>query len=131
MFCLVLPLEWWMPRAKYQRLNDYVMFVIYSPLLFITAFLETREAHAVRSNRRRRVDDDDVIEEWEQLASECNFEADGWDKKVQATKPNVEVNGGVVETRKVAEEVKELRKLVEELLKKETERSGPDKNGGE
>jgi hypothetical protein len=107
------------------------MFVIYSPLLFITAFLETREAHAVRSNRRRRVDDDDVIEEWEQLASECNFEADGWDKKVQATKPNVEVNGGVVETRKVAEEVKELRKLVEELLKKETERSGPDKNGGE
>jgi hypothetical protein len=124
MFCLVLPLEWWMPRARYQRLNDYVMFVIYSPLLFITAFLEMREAHAVRSNRRRRVEDDDVVEEWEQMASQCDFENDGWAKKVEATKPNVEVQGSIVETRKVGNEVRELRKLVEELLKREAERDG-------
>lgn len=119
MFLLILPLEWWVPRKRYQRINDYVMFVLYSPLLFITAALETRQAYAVRSNRRRRADDDDVVEEWEQLDGERDFETDGWAKKVEATKPNVEVHGAIVETRKLRDEIKELRALVEELLKKE------------
>tara|TARA_R110002003_G_scaffold822_1_gene21608 strand:- start:6433 stop:6750 length:318 start_codon:yes stop_codon:yes gene_type:complete len=44
MFCLILPFEWWMSDATYARLNDHVMFVLYSPLLVLTAFLEQREA---------------------------------------------------------------------------------------
>jgi hypothetical protein len=93
--------------------------------LFITAALETRQAQVVRSNRKRKADDDDTIEEWEQLEGECDFEQDGWAKRVEETKPNVEVDGAIVETRKLREEVKELRRLLEEVLKKD--RSSSDK----
>jgi hypothetical protein len=131
MFLLILPLEWWLPRKRYQRLNDYVMFALYSPLLVITAALETRTAYAVRWNRSRRVDDDDVVEEWEQLDADCDFENDGWAKKVEATKPNVEVHGVIVETRKLKDEIAELRTLVEELLQREGIRgSGKDGTNG-
>ena len=94
---------------------------IYSPLLLVTAALETQEAHAVRSNRRRRAQDDDTIEEWEQLSNECDFENDGWAKKVEETKPNVEVAGDIVEVRKLREEVNELKKLIQTVLKKRDE----------
>jgi hypothetical protein len=77
-----------------------------------------QEAHVVRSNRRRRAKDDDTIEEWEQLANECDFEDDGWAKKVEETKPNVEIAGDIIEVRKLRDEVKELKALIEEVLKK-------------
>jgi hypothetical protein len=116
--CLVLPFEWWLPKAKYERLNDYVMGFIYSPLLIVTAFLETREAHKVKYNRRRGEDDDDQVHEWEQVLNECDFEADGWNKKVQATKPNVEFDTAVLETRLLREEVRELKTLLIEMSNK-------------
>ncbi|KAF2870752.1 hypothetical protein BDV95DRAFT_574545 [Massariosphaeria phaeospora] len=115
MFFLILPFEWWMPQARYDRLNDIVMGVIYSPLLVITAFLETREAHKVKSNRRRGEEDDDVVQEWEQVLTECDFEADGWDKKVQQSKPNVEFDTAVLEVRKLQGEVGELKELLLEM----------------
>ena len=104
-----------MPRHRYRRLNDYVMGVIYSPLLLITAFLETREAHKVWRNRRRGEGDDDTVEEWEQLSDMCDFEAEGWTKKVELTKPNVEANAAVLEVRKLAAEIKELKGLIESM----------------
>ena len=70
--CLIIPFEWWMPRDKYEKLNDYVMGVIYSPLLFVTALLETRTARIVKFNRSRQESDDDTIEEWEQLEPELD-----------------------------------------------------------
>lgn len=115
LFCLIIPFEWWMPRHRYQRLNDYVMGVIYSPLLLITAFLETREAHKVWRNRRRGEGDDDTVEEWEQLSDMCDFEAEGWTKKVELTKPNVETGAAVLEVRKLAAEIKELKGLIESM----------------
>ncbi|KAF2676920.1 hypothetical protein K458DRAFT_320847 [Lentithecium fluviatile CBS 122367] len=115
MFCLILPFEWWLSDDKYDRLNDYVMGVIYSPLLIITAFLETKQAHRVKFNRRRGEDDDDVQHEWEQVLHECDFEADGWDKKVQQTKPNVVVETAVLEIRKLQSEVTELKELLLEM----------------
>jgi len=115
LFLLVLPFEWWMPNAKYQRLNDYVMGVIYSPLLLITSFLETKQAHVVQYNRKRGEDDDDTVEEWEQLSGECDFEADGWGKKVEDARPNVETDGALLEVRKLRAEVGELRELIEDL----------------
>ena len=104
-----------MPRHRYQRLNDYVMGVIYSPLLLITAFLETREAHKVWRNRRRGEGDDDTVEEWEQLSDMCDFEAEGWTKKVELTKPNVETDVAILEVRKLAVEIKELKGLIESM----------------
>ena len=104
-----------MPRHRYRRLNDYVMGVIYSPLLLITAFLETREAHKVWRNRCRGEGDDDTVEEWEQLSGICDFEAEGWTKKVELTKPNVEANAAVLEVRKLAAEIKELKGLIESM----------------
>ncbi|KAF2708613.1 hypothetical protein K504DRAFT_379979 [Pleomassaria siparia CBS 279.74] len=115
LFVLILPFEWWLPKARYERLNNIVMGVIYSPLLIITAFLETRSAHKVRFNRRRGEEDDDQVQEWEQVLNECDFEADGWDKKVQATKPNVEFDTTVLEIRGLRQEVGELKALITEL----------------
>ncbi|KAF2014117.1 hypothetical protein BU24DRAFT_210579 [Aaosphaeria arxii CBS 175.79] len=118
MFLLILPFEWWLPKPKYERLNDIVMGVIYSPLLVFTALLETRDAHRVSYNRRRGEEDDDRVHEWEHILHECDFEADGWDKKVQATKPNVEVDTAVLEIRKLKEEVGELKELLLEMKDK-------------
>ena len=53
-----------------------VMLVIYSPLLFITAFLERQEAERVRWNRGRGEQDDDQVEEWEELGMETEIEGD-------------------------------------------------------
>ncbi|KAK7184413.1 potassium ion channel [Paraphaeosphaeria sporulosa] len=118
MFVLILPFEWWLPRQQYDRLNDYVMGFIYSPLLIVTAWLETCAAHTVRTNRKRGEDDDDVIQEWEQVMGECDFEADGWDKKVQSTKPNVEFDTAVLEVRKLQQEVSELKEILLEMRDK-------------
>ncbi|KAF1936918.1 hypothetical protein EJ02DRAFT_357987 [Clathrospora elynae] len=123
MFCLILPFEWWMDAKRYDKLNDYVMAVIYSPLLLITALFEQQEAWVVRENRRRGEDDEDTTHEWEQVLAECDFEADGWDKKVQATRPNVEVDTAVLEVRQLRKEVGELKSLLQGLAEKIPEKS--------
>ncbi|KAL8732418.1 MAG: hypothetical protein Q9166_002818 [cf. Caloplaca sp. 2 TL-2023] len=112
-FFLIIPFEWWMPTARYERLNNFVMGVIYSPLLLITAFLETRQAQRVNSNRRRGEEDEDTVEEWEQMNDSLDLEGEGWTKKVEATKPNVDTDAAVLEVRELREQVVELRKLVE------------------
>ncbi len=112
LFFLILPFELWMEKRRYQRLNDYVMGIIYSPLLLITAALEAREARSVRDNRRRGEEDDDTIEEWEELQGELDFESEGWDKKVQSSKPIVDVDADVVEIRELKQQIKELKEMV-------------------
>lgn len=112
-FLLILPFEWWLPTARYERLNNFVMGVIYSPLLLITAFLETRQAQRVRTNRRRGEEDEDTVEEWEQMNDNMDYEADGWAKKVEATKPNVETDAAVLEIRELQAQMAELKKLLE------------------
>jgi len=114
-FCLIIPFEWWMSKKSYERLNNWVMGIVYSPLLLITAYMETRQAHTVANNRKRGEQDDDTIEEWEQMEPEMDFESDGWAKKVAATKPNVETDAAVLEVRALKEQVEELKKLVEGL----------------
>lgn len=128
MFLLILPFEWWMPREKYQRLNDFVMGVLYSPLLLITAGLETRTALIVRRNRGRAarlasrmpdhafdIPDDDSVNEWEQMEGEVDFEGEGWAKKVEETSPNVVDDKAVVQIRELRKEVDELKKMIERL----------------
>ena len=113
-FGLILPFEWWMPKDRYERLNNYVMGIIYSPMLVVTAWLETRTARQVIANRDRHESDDDTIEEWEQFGvdGQVDFESDGWDKMVQATKPNVETDTAVLEIRELKGKVEQLTKLI-------------------
>ena len=93
------------------------MLVIYSPLLLITAYVETQAAYKVRHNRRHGEEDDDTTEEWEQFndGNGIDFEGEGWTKKVEGTKPNVEIDVAVIEIRELREEMKALRVLVEGL----------------
>jgi hypothetical protein len=116
-FCLILPLEWWMSKAWYERINDIVMSTIYGPLLLITAWLETRSAHIVKRNRRRGEEDDDTIEEWEEMDASLDFEGEGWAKKVDVAKPNVEKDATLVEICEVKDMVGLLRKELEGLQK--------------
>ncbi|ERT01172.1 potassium ion channel [Sporothrix schenckii 1099-18] len=119
-FFLALPLEWWMSKRMYERINDIVMGILYSPLLLIAAYFETRTAYDILGNRRRGDDDDDTVEEWEQLAVTgvgVDFEADGWKKTVETVKPNVEDELAVVEVRQLRAEVTELKQLLEALVK--------------
>jgi len=117
-FLLILPFEWWMPTSRYERLNNYVMGAIYSPLLLLTAFMETRDAHKVKYNRRHGEEDADESQEWEQNGcGELDFEADGWAKKVEGTKPNVETDAAVLEIRALKQEIEELKRMWESKMK--------------
>jgi Ion transport protein len=121
-FLLIIPLEWWMETSRYERINNYVMGVIYSPLLIVTAFYEAREARTVKAARRRGDEDDDTIEEWEQLEGEVNFEGEGWDKKVSQSKPNVEVDTAVMEIRQLKEQMAEMKDLIKSLSAETSQR---------
>jgi len=114
-FLLALPLEWWMDKKLYERINDVVMAVIYAPLLAIAAYFETRAAAEIRRNRSRGEDDDDTVEEWEQMAGQVDFEGDGWNKRVDRVKPNVEDGPAVQEVRKLREEVEKLKEMIAQL----------------
>ena len=123
-FCLSIPLEWWMPKKTYDRINDIVMGIVYSPLLVVTAFLETQNAHRVKFNRSRNESDDDTIEEWEQLEEEMDFEGTGWGKRVEESKPNVIVDGTLLEVRELKKQMKELMEMVERLQGVKADGSG-------
>ena len=104
------------------------MAVIYSPLLVVTAMLEQQEAWVVKENRRRGEDDEDTTMEWEQVLDGCDFEADGWDKKVQASRPNVEFDTAVLEVRQLRKEVK-LKDMMKMLVEGKKEGWGGDTLG--
>lgn len=52
----------------------------------------------------------------EQMMGECDFEGDGWGKKVEGVKANVEEDSATLEVKKLAAEVKELKGMIQELL---------------
>ncbi|KAK8081115.1 Calcium channel YVC1 [Apiospora hydei] len=112
-FLLIIPFEWWLPKETYEWLNDIVMAIIYSPLLVCAAFFEVRNAKEIRSNRSRGEEDEDTTEEWEQMADQVDFEAEGWTKKVADCKSNVEEEPAVTEVRKLSEEVAKLKEMIQ------------------
>lgn len=113
---LVVLFEWWMPKAKYELLNDIVMAIIYSPLLVVAAFFETRTAHEIRWNRSRGEEDDDTVEEWEEMEDSVDFEGEGWAKICEGVKSNLEDEPAVLEVRKLREEVEELKRVIDEFV---------------
>lgn len=114
-FFLILPIEWWCPKKTYMRLNDYVMAFVYSPLLVVAAWWETRRARDVRFNRKRGEEDDDTIEEWECSMETLDLESEGWTKKVAGVASNVEDDQATVEVKKLREELDELKQLIVKL----------------
>lgn len=117
-FCLILPFEWWMKPDIYERLNNYVMGVLYSPLLLITASIETRDARQIRWNRHCGEADDTIHQEWEELAAEVDFDvtgSDDWGQIVHKTKPNVKVPTAVLEIRELKEQVRVLTESIRAL----------------
>ena len=104
-----------MSKKAYERLNDIVMAIIYSPLLLVSAYFEVRKAREIRINRARGDEDDDTIEEWEQMTSHLDFEADGWSKRVESAKSNLDVDPAVAEVRKLKEEMEKLKSMIEQL----------------
>lgn len=126
-FCLIIPFEWWMPAHAYERLNNYVMAFIYSPLLLVAALFETRSAREVTMNRKRGEVDDDTIEEWEQMRDQVDFESEGWSKKVETAKSNVEDDQATLEVRELRSELKDMREMLQTLLNAS---KGKDKENG-
>ncbi|KAG5994878.1 hypothetical protein E4U52_000621 [Claviceps spartinae] len=104
--------EWWMAKRTYEVINDFVMLTIYSPLLLVSAYFETRAAHQIQHNRSRGDEDDDVVEEWEQMAHEIDMEAEGWTKTCDEVKPNMDDDPTVLEIQKLRRELDELKSLV-------------------
>lgn len=104
--------EWWMPKKTYEVINDYVMAILYSPLLVVSAIFETRTAYQIRRNRARGEEDDDVMEEWEEMAAELDFESEGWSKTCDMARSNVEEEPAVIEVRKLRAEVDELKAML-------------------
>jgi len=122
-------LEWWMDKKTYERVNDWIMGLIYSPLLVVAAYSETRTAADIKQNRLRGDEDDDTIEEWEQMQDQVDFEREGWAKKVQSVRSNVEEEPCVLEVRKLAAEVEELKKLLLDISKAVVNGDAAEGNG--
>jgi hypothetical protein len=116
-FFLAIPLEWWMNKQRYERINDIVMGIVYFPLLVVAAIFETRTARDIRRNRSRGDEDDDTVEEWEQMDDQMDFEADGWHKRVCDVKSNVEEEPTVLEVKKLRNDVQALKEMIEQLQK--------------
>ncbi|KAK6507550.1 hypothetical protein TWF481_005980 [Arthrobotrys musiformis] len=129
-FFLVLPFEWWMDRKQYAKLNDRVLSVCYLPLLFISAWVDTRNAQKITHNRAHNQPDDDEREEWEELDNHADFENSEWKEKVKNAVPNVEEDVSTQEIKRVRKELQDLvdkiekagllRVEIEDLLKEDT-----------
>lgn len=98
------------------------MGVLYSPLLVLTAAYEAWEAKSVKYNRQRGEADDDTVEEWEQMKDEIDFEAEGWSKKVEISKPDVDFDVDVVEIRQLRGQVEELKEMIQALSRQSGEK---------
>jgi hypothetical protein len=123
------------------------MGIVYSPLLLVTAWAESRQAHAIKRNRQRGEEDDDTTEEWEQpllldaddnqhrrqpdgnshqqqLAADGGVGGDGsgsWAATCRAAKPNFEVEPAVLEVRELKAQLAQVQQALEKLVNKDKE----------
>ena len=49
------------------------------------------------------------------MMDQCDFEGEGWTKKVEVTRPNVETDATVLEVRELKAQMTELKRLIQEL----------------
>jgi len=122
-FGLILPFEWWMTRKTYAKLNDKVLAFCYLPLLFISGWLDTRNARMIVHNRSHNQPDDDEREEWEELDTAVDFENSEWKEKVKNAVPDVKDGVALQEIRKARKDLQDLVDKLEKagLLKSDSE----------
>lgn len=122
LFALVLPFEWWLPRAQYDTLNNIVMAVLYGPLLLVTAALEQRDARTIAWNRRRGEADDDTVETWEVMdwsPDKSNGEGDKkWCNLVARTSPDPAKNATLDEVQALRKEISHLTDHILDMKEK-------------
>lgn len=105
-----------MSREHYAKLNDFVMGFIYSPLLVLTAWLESHQANQVRWNRRHGEEDEDNRQEWEFVAEDVDFDLDeSWKEEVKQSTPDIKSNATIVEIMQLKEQIAALTELVRNL----------------
>ena len=110
-----------MSKPTYEKLNNFVMSIIYSPLLVVVAWIEKRNASTIIWNRRRGEADDDSVEVWEVLnwrpdakgftngASAPHQGDQEWCRVVEETSPDPAKNPVLEEVRALRQEIEELR----------------------
>lgn len=92
------------------------MGVIYSPLLVLTAWVETCQAEQIRWNRRHGEEDEEDQQEWELVAEEVDFELDDtWKEEVKQSTPDIKVDSCTLEVRQLQKQVAALTELVKHL----------------
>ncbi|KAJ5094361.1 hypothetical protein N7456_010222 [Penicillium angulare] len=103
------PFEWWLSKKQYAKLNDVVMGVIYSPLLVLSAWVETRQAEQIQWNRRHGEEDEDDRQEWELVAGDVDFELDDtWMEEVKQSTPDIKTDSCTIEVRQLQQQVAAL-----------------------
>lgn len=111
------PFEWWLPAKYYAKFNDIIMGVIYSPLLLITAWVETQQAQRIRWNRRHGEEDEDNRQEWEFVAEEVDFDLhESWREDVKQSTPDMKVDNCTAEIRELKQHVAVLTEMVNRLI---------------
>lgn len=92
------------------------MGVIYSPLLVLTAWLETAQADRIRWNRRHGEEDEDNRQEWEFVAEDVDFDLDdAWKEDVKQTTPDIKLDSCTLEVQQLKEQVMALTEMVKKL----------------
>lgn len=110
------PFEWWMSKKHYAKLNDVIMGVIYSPILLLTAWVETHQAEQIRWNRRHGEEDEEDQQEWELVAADVDFELDdSWKQEVKQSTPDIKVDNCTLEVKRLQVQVEALTELVKQL----------------
>jgi hypothetical protein len=110
------PFEWWLSKKHYAKLNDIIMGVIYSPILVLTAWVETHQAEQIRWNRRHGEDDEEDQQEWELVAEDVDFELDdSWKQEVKQSTPDIKVDNCTLEIKQLQVQVEALTELVKQL----------------
>lgn len=105
-----------MSEKHYARLNDVVMGIIYSPLLVLTAWLESHQANQIRWNRSHGEEDEDNRQEWDFVAEDVDFDLDdSWKVEVQQSTADIKLNDTTVEIRRLKEQIAVLTDLVKNL----------------
>jgi hypothetical protein len=100
---LLIPLEPFLKKSTYQKINEWVMKVVYSPALFCIAFYESKSQPRLLNRLTRRIQAPrlaaarlsglDIIGEeamgWD-IEDEFDAETSGWAAKVHSTIPRIE-----------------------------------------
>jgi hypothetical protein len=99
---LLIPLEPFLKKSRYQRINEIVMKIVYSPILVLIAVFESKysppfsvlltfryQARRILGNRMVGLQDGEEGMGWD-VDDSFDAEGSGWAEKVRSTIPRIE-----------------------------------------